>query len=71
LRAESAVVWDIKVDTGETRWPVIKTTLQNICECVLGHVTSERKPWIRVQSWEKIEKRRGLKAKASLIRILK
>jgi hypothetical protein len=49
----------------ENRWQVIKTTLQNISESVLGYVTSERKEWISAQSWEKIEKRRELKAKLS------
>jgi hypothetical protein len=65
LRAEAIVVRDIKEDTVENRRQVIKTTLQNISESVLGYVTSERKEWISALSWEKIEKRRELKAKLS------
>jgi hypothetical protein len=65
LKAEAIVVWDIKVDNVENRWLAIKSTLQNNSEFVLGCVTSERKEWISAQSWEKIEKRRELKAKLS------
>jgi GTPase involved in cell partitioning and DNA repair len=61
LRAEAVVVRDIKEDTVENRWQVIKTTLQNISESVLGYVTSERKEWISAQSWEKIEKKKRAK----------
>jgi hypothetical protein len=41
---------------------MIKTTLKNISESVLGYVTSERRYWISAPSWEKIKKRRELKA---------
>jgi hypothetical protein len=43
LSVEAVVVWEIKEDTVENSWQVIKTTLQNISKSVLGYVTSERK----------------------------
>jgi hypothetical protein len=35
LRAEAVIVQDIKEDTVENRWQVIKTKLQNTAESVL------------------------------------
>jgi hypothetical protein len=41
---------------------MIKTTLRNISESTLGYTVKERKEWISNITWDKINRRRLLKA---------
>jgi hypothetical protein len=41
---------------------MIKTTLRNISESTLGYMAKERKEWISNITWDKINRRRLLKA---------
>jgi hypothetical protein len=53
-----------KVQDGsiEEKWQMIKTTLRNISESTLRYMAKERKEWISNITWDKINRRRLLKA---------
>jgi hypothetical protein len=52
----------VQDESVEEKWQMIKTTLRNIIESTLGYMDKERKEWISNITWDKINRRRLLKA---------
>jgi hypothetical protein len=62
LQNSIAQIRKVQDESVEEKWQMIKTTLRNISESTLGYMAQERKECMSNITWDKINRRRLLKA---------
>jgi hypothetical protein len=62
LRNSIAQIRKVQDGSVEEKWQMIKTTLRYISECTLGYMAKDVKEWTSNITWDKINRRRLLKA---------